>query len=116
MNALPRILERRHDTAGSVLRLRVEASNLWFEGHFPWLPILPGVVQIGWAEHFACALHGYTPGLSAVEQLKFKRPILPGTELDLVLKPDATTGKLRYEYRDADTSYSAGVLRFRAAP
>ncbi|HEV2321120.1 MAG TPA: thioester dehydrase, partial [Gammaproteobacteria bacterium] len=104
------------DAAGSVLRLRVEASSPWFEGHFPQFAILPGVVQIGWAEHYACALYGHAPGLCAVEQVKFKRPILPGTELDLVLKPDAATGKLRYEYRDAETSYSAGTLRFRGTP
>ena len=116
MNGLPIVLGQRQDAAGSVLRLRVEASSPWFEGHFPRFAILPGVVQIGWAEHFACSLHGFTPDLSAVEQLKFKRPILPGTELDLVLKPDAATGKLRYEYRDGETSYSAGVLRFRDMP
>lgn len=116
MNGLPVILERYQDAAGSVLRLKVEASNPWFEGHFPRLPILPGVVQIGWAEHYACALHGFTPHLAALEHVKFKRPILPGAELDLVLKPDAVAGKLRYEYRDADTSYSAGVLRFKGRP
>ena len=116
MNGLPLVLGQHQDAAGSVLRLRVEASNPWFEGHFPQFAILPGVVQIGWAEHYACALYGHTPGLHSVEQVKFKRPILPGTELDLVLKPDAAAGKLRYEYRDAQTSYSAGVLKFGDTP
>ena len=116
MNGLPLVLGQRQDAACWVLRLRVEASSPWFEGHFPRFAILPGVVQIGWAEHYACALYGHAPGLSALEQVKFKRPILPGTELDLVLKPDAAAGKLRYEYRAAETSYSTGVLRFRGGP
>lgn len=116
MNGLPLVIERRQDATGSMLRLRVETSNPWFEGHFPQFAILPGVVQIGWAEHYACELYGHAPGLRTVEQVKFKRPILPGTELELVLRPDAAAGKLRYEYRDAETSYSAGVLRFRDAP
>lgn len=115
MNGLPTILRQRRDDTHSELDIRVEAANPWFEGHFPQFAILPGVVQIGWAEHFARSLYGFDAGVSALEQIKFKRPILPGAELTLVLTPNLATKKLRYEYRDADTSYSAGILNFGAA-
>ena len=116
MNGLPTVLRQRRDESKSELDLRVDTGNPWFEGHFPQLAILPGVVQIGWAEHFARSLYGFDTGISALEQVKFKRPILPGAELTLVLTPNLAAKKLRYEYRDAAMSYSAGVLNFGDAP
>jgi 3-hydroxymyristoyl/3-hydroxydecanoyl-(acyl carrier protein) dehydratase len=115
MNGLPVIVARRADGTHSELDLLVAADNPWFDGHFPGNPILPGVVQIGWAVHFACELHGFKPGLTALEQVKFKRPILPGARLTLHLKAGGDGRKLRYEYRDADASYSSGTLNFGGA-
>ena len=116
MNGLPTVVGQHRDTERSALEILVEPASPWFEGHFPGFPILPGVVQIGWAEHFARALYGFDSAPPVLEQIKFKRPILPGARLTLVLKPDLLARKLRYEYRDADTSYSTGTLNFGAKP
>jgi 3-hydroxymyristoyl/3-hydroxydecanoyl-(acyl carrier protein) dehydratase len=116
MNGLPKVLEERRSAERCELDILVEAGNPWFQGHFPQFAILPGVVQIGWAEHYARTLYGFEAGIASLEQVKFKRPILPGARLMLTLKPDLTARKLRYEYRDEQTSYSAGVLNFRAGP
>lgn len=116
MNGLPAIEAERRDGAGSELDIRVDAGNPWFEGHFPGQPILPGVVQIGWAVHFAAKLHGFTSGVTALEQIKFRRPILPGARLTLCLTPATDGLKLRYEYRDAEHSYSSGTLNYGTAP
>jgi 3-hydroxymyristoyl/3-hydroxydecanoyl-(acyl carrier protein) dehydratase len=114
MNGLPRILRERRDGTRTELDIVVDPGNPWFAGHFPQLAILPGVVQIGWAEHFARTLHGFDTDLRGLEQVKFKRPILPGTELTLRLTADAAAKKLKYEYRDAEFSYSSGTLNFGA--
>ena len=116
MNGLPTIVGQHQDADRSELEILVQPGNQWFEGHFPRFAILPGVVQIGWAEHFARALYGFDAGVSTLEQVKFKRPILPGARLTLVLTPNLPARKLRYEYRDADTSYSSGTLSFGAEP
>jgi 3-hydroxymyristoyl/3-hydroxydecanoyl-(acyl carrier protein) dehydratase len=112
MRGLPEILEERRDTERCELRIRVDAANPWFQGHFPQFAILPGVVQIGWVEHYACTRYGFDGGITALEQVKFKRPILPGAELTLTLRPDTAARRVRYEYRDADTVYSSGALKF----
>ena len=112
MNGLPVITAQRRDAAHSELDLLVAADCPWFEGHFPGQPILPGVVQIGWAVHFARELYGFEPVATTLEQIKFKRPILPGARLTLHLTPAKDGRKLRYEYRDATTSYSSGTLNF----
>lgn len=115
MNGLPVVVAQRRDSAHSELDLVVAPDSPWFEGHFPNRPVLPGVVQIGWAVHFARELHDLKPTVAALEQIKFKRPIMPGTRLTLHLTPGQDGQKLRYEYRDAATSYSSGTLNFGAA-
>ena len=115
MRGLPTVVDERRNPEHCELEILVEAANPWFEGHFPQFAILPGVVQIGWAEHYARARYGFDGGIAALEQVKFKRPILPGAKLTLVLKPDAAARRLRYEYRDAESSYSSGILNFGGA-
>ena len=112
MKGLPTLLQRRDEAGRIELELEVPRDNRWFEGHFPEFAILPGVVQIGWAAHFAHELHHMGPGVVAMDQIKFKRPILPRARITLILRPDRPAGKLRYEYRDAEHSYSSGTLQF----
>src|SRR6185503_20476174 len=103
------------ETEGRIeLELEVQAANPWFEGHFPQMAILPGVVQIGWAVHLSHARFGFGPGVSVMEQVKFKRPVQPGIRLTLTLKPDAERRRVRYEYREGEQTCSSGVLEFGA--
>lgn len=115
MNGLPIVISERRSVDHSELDLLVAPDNHWFEGHFPNHPILPGVVQIAWAVYYAGVLHGLTRALRTLEQIKFKRPILPGARLTLHLTADIATGRLRYEYRDAQHTYASGMLDFGTA-
>lgn len=112
MNGLPTILARRDADGRMDLDLEVQADNPWFAGHFPEMAILPGVVQIGWAVHFGHTLYGLGPGVRLMEQVKFRRPILPGARVTLSLRADPAAAKLRYEYKDAEYVYSSGSLHF----
>ncbi|HEX6550923.1 MAG TPA: thioester dehydrase [Gammaproteobacteria bacterium] len=112
MKGLPVVLARRRGDVRSELDLSIETGHPCFEGHFPGQPILPGVVQIGWAVHYAGKLYGLGPAVTTLEQIKFRRPILPGARLTLHLALTGDGRKLRYEYRDAERSYSSGVLDF----
>lgn len=115
MNGLPEIIAQRSENSRREIDIRVDAANPWFTGHFPEQPILPGVVQIGWAVHFAGEVCGLGTAVRNLEQIKFRRPIMPGARLTLRLTPSADGAKLRYEFRDADHSYSSGVLNFGTA-
>ena len=112
MKGPPGILARREHDGRTELDLSVPADCPWFEGHFPEMPILPGVVQVGWAAHYAHTLFGLGPGVAALEQVKFKRPVGPGMRLTLTLKPDAARRRVHYEYREGDQPCSSGVLQF----
>lgn len=112
MSDLPTVLAERHGAAGSEIDLLVMKDNPGFEGHFPGKPILPGVVQIAWAVHFAAASRPLMGDVLTLEQIKFRRPILPGARLTLRLSPDAVHRKLKFEFRDAEHSYSSGILDY----
>jgi 3-hydroxymyristoyl/3-hydroxydecanoyl-(acyl carrier protein) dehydratase len=105
VKGLPLTLARRESEGRTELDIEVQPDNPWFTGHFPQFAILPGVVQIGWAAHFARELHGLGPDVTSMDQVKFKRPILPGARLTLALKPDAAAQRARYEFKDAEHSY-----------
>jgi 3-hydroxymyristoyl/3-hydroxydecanoyl-(acyl carrier protein) dehydratase len=112
MKGLPQVMARRDADGRTELDLRVPADSPWFEGHFPQMAILPGVVQVGWAAHYAHDLFALGPGVIALEQVKFKRPVEPGMLLTLTLRPDAVKQRARYEYRSGEDVCSSGVLQF----
>ncbi|HET7268155.1 MAG TPA: hypothetical protein VFJ15_08605 [Oleiagrimonas sp.] len=117
MNDLPEIAARRASDDALELDLDVPAQCPWFDGHFPGRPILPGVVQVGWAAHFAGQLVGHDEPPTQIERLKFRRPLLPGAQLTLRLA--LSGGKVRYEYllhgSDAPISASSGVFTYAEA-
>ena len=94
------------------VELDINSDLVWFVGHFPGHPILPGVVQLAWAVYFSREIFGYGPNVSAIEQLKFKRPIGPGRHVTLLLMRRAADTAVSFEYRDVHTSFSSGCLRF----
>lgn len=112
MNGLPTVLAEHSGPGQRELEILVAEDNPWFEGHFPGHAILPGVVQIGWAVHYAAALQDDHSTPRVLEQVKFKRPILPGARLTLRVTRAQDSNHLRYEYRDTQHSYSSGVLVF----
>ncbi|CAG9227303.1 AMP-dependent synthetase [Paraburkholderia tropica] len=93
--------------------LRVPHTLAHFAGHFPGLPILPGVVQVDWALRFA---DEWVPGaraLASVEQLKFMAPVPPGVLLKLVLKHDAARRRIAFVWRFGERDCASGVIVYR---
>jgi 3-hydroxymyristoyl/3-hydroxydecanoyl-(acyl carrier protein) dehydratase len=49
-----------------------------FPGHFPDLPVVPGVLQLDWAMELVAELLDATPRIEAIESLKLLAPLEPG--------------------------------------
>lgn len=106
----PTILDEQRDGDNCTLRLAVPADLDCFPGHFPQAPVLPGVVQVGWALQLAAARLGAAACCRELETLKFQRILQPGDHVTLTLCHDRAHGKLRYVYRQGDTPHSSGRL------
>lgn len=70
----------------------VTANEEFFNGHFPGLPVMPGVLQVEALAQTAALLAvtdaGFDPEkqvayLMSLGEVKFRRPVVPGDRLDL---------------------------------
>jgi 3-hydroxymyristoyl/3-hydroxydecanoyl-(acyl carrier protein) dehydratase len=109
------LLER----SGAVARwqLEVEARLPAFDGHFPEHPVLPGVLQLDWAERFAREAFGAAllPAFDGLDQLKFQQVIPPGLTVELRLELNAAGSELRFALTSRLGNHASGKLRFKAA-
>ncbi len=109
---MPEVLGK--DVTGTTceLRLHVPVSSPYFEGHFPDAPVLPGVVQILWAEHFGRELLGVSGTFRSMRTVKFKQIIRPGDNFQLTLEYSAQEGRLQFHYRSESGEHSSGRLMY----
>lgn len=62
-------------------RLVLSEGMSVFDGHFPYLAILPGVVQLNLVETLASEWAGRLLRIASIPQMKFTVPLRPGDEL-----------------------------------
>ncbi|WP_339730546.1 AMP-binding protein [uncultured Pseudomonas sp.] len=98
------------------LELLVPLDLAHFSGHFPKTPVLPGVVQVDWAQQLARQLiKDLPPRFSGMEVLKFQQLVRPGDRLQLSLRFDAARGKLYFAFRNGEAACSSGRILLGAA-
>ncbi|WP_263262139.1 AMP-binding protein [Pseudomonas sp. RIT-PI-S] len=97
------------------VRLRVPYDLACFSGHFPSAPVLPGVVQVGWALQLGRALLDLPPRFAGMEVLKFQQLVRPGDLLSLSLRFDVERAKLYFTYRAGEQPCSSGRILLEAA-
>ena len=84
---------------------------LYFQGHFPEEPILPGVVQIHWAMLLGQRLLNSSKKFIGMSQIKFHMPAKPGDELDVFLDWNLEKSLLCFRYSLAKKVVSSGRIR-----
>lgn len=106
----PTLLSQRQEGETLVLRLRLDPELVWFAGHFPGAPLLPGVAQLHLAIGYACERWAIEEQFAGLEMLKFQRPLRPGSEVELQLSWQPEQRKLQFCYRlDGETASSGRV-------
>lgn len=110
--ALPQVQWREKGPERAVLSLDVVRELRVFDGHFPGMPVLPGVVQLDWAAEFASQCFPLPPRFCRAEQLKFQRPVIPPQQLELTLDWRAEAGQLMFRYVSDRGVHSGGRLVF----
>ena len=106
----PTLLSQRQEGETVTLQLRLDPELVWFAGHFPGAPLLPGVAQLHLAIGYACERWAIDEQFGGLEMLKFQRPLRPGAEVELQLEWQPERRKLQFCYRlDGETASSGRV-------
>lgn len=80
----------------------ISCNEPYFPGHFPGMPIMPGVLQIEAAAQLACLVMlklpeysvGYFGMFAGIDSFKFRKKVVPGDRLDM----EVQLVKFRFPY------------------
>lgn len=66
----------------------VTANEAFFEGHYPTMPIMPGVLIVEFMAQSGAVIllmdekyRGMYPMIGAIDDVRFRRPVVPGDQL-----------------------------------
>lgn len=85
----------------------INNSN-FFKGHFEGMPILPGVVQLFYANWFAKLAFGIDCSQGQIRRVKFSNIIKPLEIVELELKK--TDSGVSFRYYNEEKTFSSGIL------
>jgi 3-hydroxyacyl-[acyl-carrier-protein] dehydratase len=95
-----RIVEYDPDAKRIVGQKGVTASEWYFQGHFPGLPVMPGVLQVEALAQTMAIYVARQPGFgdriglfAAIDECRFKRVVAPGDTLRLEIVMDKLGGR-----------------------
>lgn len=93
-----------------VLALSLKESMACFEGHFNGLPVLAGVVQLGWALSLANRHFERPLVFQSMRSTKFQQLVRPPASLTLTLELKDGGKQLRFRYLNRRGVCSSGAL------
>lgn len=109
------MLSHVRDAEGDHYELRVPPELVHFRGHFPGLPILPGVVLVDWIACLAAELADSTRSIRSIDQLKFMAPVPPAALVSVQLAHEPQRCRVRFRARLGTRECASGALVYREA-
>ncbi len=117
MKKFPDILKTVKGSRELKLILNVGSDLTWFDGHFPDMKILPGMVAVLWVEEYLRIYFAPNATIKLVENVRFMHPVFPDTKLQLDMSVDPEAKTLNFKYSSPDSTdiwvYSVGSLRIQ---
>jgi len=103
----------------------VTVNEPFFQGHFPGMPVMPGVLQMEALAQVAGILlnrllggEGKISYFAAIDNARFRRPVVPGDQLRLevdIIKAKPRLSKVHAEAFVGDQLVSSADLMFSSA-
>ncbi len=100
----------------------VTANEPFFQGHFPFKPIMPGVLMVEALAQLSCIAmllkpenKGQLGVFTGIDAFKFRQMVIPGDRLDMeveLLKMRGPLGKLKASARVGDKIVAEGEISF----
>jgi 3-hydroxymyristoyl/3-hydroxydecanoyl-(acyl carrier protein) dehydratase len=106
----PEIIHRKTDEYTLVLTCQLPADLIYFDGHFEQQGILPGIVQVHWAEFYAREYLSVQGRFKCIEALKFQQLLMPEQTVSINLQFDPNKQKLFFSYDSERGAHSSGRI------
>jgi 3-hydroxymyristoyl/3-hydroxydecanoyl-(acyl carrier protein) dehydratase len=111
---LPAIAHLRQDGHQAAISFVLSPDLDVFRGHFPNMPILPGVAQLDWVMQLTVRCFGIAEPVARDFQVKFSDVIRPGVLLVLLLRLDQAGQRLFFEYKVDERIMSSGRIKLES--
>lgn len=108
----PELLSQTVEGQVAELVCRMPAELIYFDGHFAGNPILPGIAQVHWAEHYGRQLLNMKGRFDRLEVIKFQQVIFPESIISLSLEYNPETDKLSFRFHSDKGVHSSGRICF----
>lgn len=92
----------------------VDAASAWFDGHFPGMPVLPGIAQLAMARDAIAAAMGKNIQVSGIRRIRFKRKIGPGERLTVTVCPQRAAGAFAFRILAESEVACTGIMMVAA--
>lgn len=108
----PQIIEEQITENQVVMRCYIPEELIYFDGHMADRPILPGIVQVHWAEGFGRKLLSVQGCFERLEVVKFQQVILPQYLVTIFLEYNESNNRLNFRYESEKGVHSSGRICF----
>ena len=106
-------------TGGLSADIVIGADSLWFDGHFPGHPILPGIAQLGMvfdALREQMKRRGADVALSGVSRVRFRQLLRPGDAIRITAVPDGDEPfRFRFRVMTGEQLACSGIMNMAPA-
>lgn len=106
----PYLLKKELTDNGCVLHLQVPENLIYLNGHFPHVPIVAGVCQLKWVIDHIEAYSGKKLHITAMEAVKFHRPLFPRQIFAIQFSYDRQATVWQYDVFAEDKQFASGRL------
>ena len=106
----PVLLAQECTHTGYVLHCKVPENLYYLAGHFPQVPVVPGVCQLRWVIKSIETYAGSPLHITAMEAVKFHHILFPGQAFLLEMKFDRQASKWVYRLFSEEQTFASGRL------
>ena len=93
-----------------IVKYLIKDDLVFFPGHFPEHPVLPGVVILDWVIYSAKKYFQLDSSFTGMENIKFKQLIQPQTEVTFEMFYDEDKQRVRYKAFSENGEHSSGKI------
>ena len=89
---------------------RVPLDLVFFKGHFPQFPLVPGVIEVQWVIDKITEFFAEEKNILRIDNLKFQKFLRPNDELELTLKWNKEKSRMEFQLKTDNETCGKGLV------